>query len=170
MSMYSASIPQMSKLLTGMSSWLDKAVAHATAKKLDPNVFASERLIADMYPLARQVQSAADAAKFAGARLSGKEAPKNPDTETTIDELKARIASTVAFLATVTEADFKDADKRIVPLSFMPGKGLKAADYLNEMAMPNFYFHLTTAYNILRRNGVDIGKMDFMVSMNLIDV
>ena len=168
--MYSASIPQMSKLLTGMSSWLDKAVAHATAKKLDPNVFASERLIADMYPLARQVQSAADAAKFAGARLSGKEAPKNPDTETTIDELKARIASTVAFLATVTEADFKDADKRIVPLSFMPGKGLKAADYLNEMAMPNFYFHLTTAYNILRRNGVDIGKMDFMVSMNLIDV
>ena len=170
MSMYTASIPQMSKLLTAMNGWLDKAVAHATAKKLDPNVFASERLIADMYPLARQVQSACDSAKFIGARLSGKEAPKNPDTETTIDELKARIASTLAFLSTVTEADFKDADKRIVPLSFMPGKGLKAADYLNELQLPNFYFHLTTAYNILRRNGVDIGKTDYMGRLNLIDV
>ncbi len=170
MSLYEVSVPQFTKMLRQLETWLDKGVAHATAKKFEPANLLAARLAPDMYPLTRQIQAACDAAKFAGARLTGKEPPKNPDTETTIDELRARIHSTIAFLGTLTAKDFDGAEKRMVPLSFMPGKGLHGADYLVEMALPNFYFHLTTAYAILRHNGVDVGKIDYVGGLTLQDV
>lgn len=170
MSLYEISVPQFAKMLRNLDKWIDKAVAHAEAKKFDVNQLLNARLVADQYHFTRQVQAACDAAKFAAARLSGKEAPKNPDTEQTVDELRARIRSTLAFLETVTAKDFEGAEQRVVPLSFMPGKGLAGKDYLFEMATPNFYFHITTAYSILRKNGVDVGKSDYIGSLNLRDV
>lgn len=170
MSLYEQSVPQLKKMLTNLSVWMDTAAAHADKKKFDVNVLASARLAPDQYPLTRQIQSCCDAAKFAAARVGAKEPPKNPDTETTFDELRARIKSTIAFLDTVKSSDFEKAESRTVPLTFMEGKGLIAADYLNELALPNFYFHLVTAYSILRHNGVDIGKMVFIGSINLKDL
>ena len=133
------------------------------------NVLASARLAPDQYPLTRQVQSSCDSAKFAAARLSGKEAPKHPDTETTVDELRARIKSCIAFLDTVSAADFKGAETKDVALPFLEGKLIKGADYVNQMALPNFYFHVTHAYAILRHNGVELGKMQFIGHMNVFD-
>jgi len=170
MSLYEASIPQFKKMLTNLDKWIEKAVAHAKAKAFDPNVFVTSRLAPDQYPFVRQVQSACDSAKFPAARIAAKEPPKHPDTEQTIEELRARIATVLAYLDTFKPADFEGAEKRIVPLSFMPGKGLAASDYLFEMALPNFYFHVTTAYAILRHNGVDVGKQDYIGSLNLKDV
>jgi hypothetical protein len=170
MSLYVSSVPQLTKMLRQLEKWLDKGVEYATAKKFEPAVLLQARLAPDMYPLTRQIQAACDAAKFAGARLSGREAPKNPDTETTVEELRTRIQSTVAFLETIGAKDFEGAEKRMVPLSFMPGKGMFGADYLVEMALPNFYFHLTTAYAILRNNGVDVGKIDFIGGITLQDL
>lgn len=170
MSLYQASVPQFKKMLNNLDKWLDAAVAYATKKSFEPSVLLTSRLAPDQYALTRQIQACCDAAKFAAARLTGKEPPKNPDTETTLDELRARIRSTLEFLDTVTEADFADTKGRVIELPFMPGKALTAADYLNEMALPNFYFHVTTAFAILRHNGVDIGKMAFIGSLNLRDV
>lgn len=169
MSLYEASIPQLKKMLNNADKWLDAAVAHAAKKSFDPAVLLTARLAPDQYPLTRQIQAFCDAAKFAAARLTGKEAPKHPDTETTLDELHARIRAVVAYLDTFTAEDFVGSKDRKVELSFMPGKVLSAADYLNEMALPNFYFHATTAYAILRHNGVPVGKMDFIGSLNLQD-
>jgi hypothetical protein len=123
-----------------------------------------------MFPLVGQIQSACDGAKFVAARLSGKEAPKHPDTEQTLDEIRARIRSVLDYLSGFKESDFEGADERLVPLGFMPGKGLRAADYLHEMALPNTYFHLTTAYGILRHAGVELGKMDFLGGANFKDL
>lgn len=169
MSLYQATVPQLAKMLRNLDKWIDAAVAYADKKKFDPNVFVTARLAPDQYPFARQVQAACDAAKFGVARLTGKEPPKHPDTEQTIDELRARIRSVVEYLGTYTEADFAGASERLVALPFREGKALAAGDYLNEMALPNFYFHLVTAYAILRHNGVDIGKTDYIGSLALRD-
>jgi uncharacterized protein len=169
MSLYQASVPQLKKMLNNLDKWLDAAVAHAAKKSFEPSVLLNARLAPDQYPLTRQIQACCDGAKFTAARLTGKEAPKHPDTETTLDELRARIRSVVEYLDTFTEADFAGAKERMVTLPFMPGKALTAADYLNEMSLPNFYFHATTAFAILRHNGVDIGKMAFLGSLNLRD-
>ena len=147
----------MKKLLNQLDAWLIAGEAHAKKKSFDPSVLVAARLAPDQYPLVRQVQSACDAAKSAVARLTGKEPPSHPDTEKTMDELHARIRTCVAYLDTFTAADFVGADKRVVTLPFLEGKTLLAGDYLNELALPNFYFHLTTAYAILRHNGVDTG-------------
>jgi len=165
MSMYTATIPQLTKVVGSFERWLDKAEAHAAEKKFDANGLLLARLAPDQFPLAKQIQAACDAAKFAGARLTGKTAPAHPDTETTIPELRARIQSVVAFLGTITAEDFEGAADRTVTLSFAPGMGMSGADYLNEMALPNFYFHATTAYAILRHNGVPLGKMDFLTAI-----
>ena len=171
MSMYSASVPQLTKMLRNLERWLDKAETHATAKSFDPNTLLGARLAPDMYPLVRQIQSACDTAKFVAARLSGKDAPKNPDTETTVAELRERIHATVAFLETVTEADFEGAAERLVAVSYLPpNKRFKGSVYLNEVALPNFYFHATMAYAIVRHNGVDVGKMDYIGDIALVDV
>jgi hypothetical protein len=169
MSLYEASVPQLKKMLNNADKWLEAAVEHAKSKSFDPNILASSRLAPDQYPLTGQIQSIADNAKFCAARLTGKEAPKHPDTETTIDELRARLRSVVEYLDTFTEADFADSKDRTVELSFMPGKVLTTADYLNEMALPNFYFHASMAYAILRHNGVPLGKPIYIGSLNLRD-
>jgi hypothetical protein len=164
------SITQYKKMLANLDGWLRKAEAHATAKKFDVNTLLTARLAPDMYPLVRQVQSACDNAKFAGARLSGKEPPKHPDTEQTFDELHARIASASEWLGGFKEADFDGADARVVKLPWLEGKGVLGKDYLREMATPNFYFHLVTAYAILRHNGVDLGKTEYIGEMTLRDL
>lgn len=165
MSLYQASVPPMKKMLGNLGRWLDAASKHATDKGFDPNVFASSRLAPDQYPLTRQVQSCCDAAKFTASRLSGRDAPSHPDTEQTLDDLKARVKTVVEHLGSLDPADFEGAKSRRVALPFLADQYVTGADYLHEMALPNFYFHLTTAYAILRHNGVNLGKRDFIGSL-----
>jgi len=162
-SMYQASAPRFANTLRNLSAILDKAQAHAEAKKLDPVVLGSLRLIADMFPLSRQVQIACDTAKGALARLAGTEIPKHEDTEQTIPELKARVAKTLDFVASVPAAKVDGSEAREVVMK-MRGQDVKftGTQYLFGHALPNFYFHVTTAYNILRANGVEIGKRDYI--------
>jgi hypothetical protein len=162
-SMYQASAPRFVHMLRNLSAILDKAEAYAEAKKLDPAVPGGLRLIADMFPLARQVQIACDTAKGAVARLAGVEIPKHEDTEKTIPELKARIAKTLDFIESVGAAKIDGSEEREVVLK-MRGQDVKLAGlhYLLAQAWPNFYFHVTTAYNILRANGVELGKRDYI--------
>jgi uncharacterized protein len=162
-SMYQASAPRFAHALRNLSAILDKAQAHAEAKKLDPAVIGGLRLIADMFAFSRQVQIVCDTAKGAVARLAGVEIPKHEDTEQTLPELKARIAKTLDFIESVPAAKIDGSEEREVVLK-MRGQDVKLAglQYLLAQAYPNFYFHLTTAYNILRANGVELGKRDFI--------
>jgi uncharacterized protein len=153
---------EMKKLLRGLDGWIDKAVAHAQAKKFDPNVLAQARLAPDMFSFVRQVQATCDQAKFAASRVAGKEPPSHPDTEQTLDDCKKRIATVVAYLDSFSEKDFENVADRTVTRPQWEGKSLTALHYFVEHAQPNFYFHLTTAYAILRHNGVDVGKRDFI--------
>ena len=161
--MYQASAPRFANTLKNLSAILDKAKAHAEAKKIDEQVLTSMRLFPDMFALARQVQIACDSAKGAVARLAGVEIPKHEDTEKTFDELKARIAKTIAFIDGVKAAQVDGSEDKEIVLKLrgkdVPFKGLQ---YLLGFAWPNFYFHATTAYNILRHNGVEVGKQDFI--------
>jgi uncharacterized protein len=162
-SMYQASAPRFANTLRNLSSILDKAQAHCEAKKIEPTALTGMRLIADMFPLARQVQIACDTAKGAVARLAGAEIPKHEDTEQTLAELKQRIAKTVDFILSVKPDLIDGSDDRQVQLKL--GRGdvtFTGLQYLLGHAYPNFYFHVTTAYDILRANGVDIGKRDFI--------
>jgi hypothetical protein len=162
-SMYQASAPRFANTLKNLSAILDKAKAHAEAKKIDETVLTSSRLYPDMFALARQVQIACDSAKGAVARLAGVEIPKHEDTEKTFDELKERIAKTLAFIATVKPAQIDGSEEKEIVLKLrgkdVPFKGLQ---YLMGFAWPNFYFHTVTAYDILRHNGIEIGKQDFI--------
>jgi hypothetical protein len=162
-SMYQASAPRFANALGNLSAILDKAQAHAEAKKIDPAVLGGLRLIADMFPLARQVQVACDTAKGAVARLAGVEIPKYDDTEQTLPELKARIAKTLDFVRSIPAARIDGTEEREVVMK-MRGQDVRftGLQYLFGHAWPNFYFHLTTAYNILRANGVELGKRDFI--------
>ena len=156
-------VPFFVHSLTALSKILDKAEAHAEAKKIKPEVIPQLRLIADMLPFWRQITIATDHAKGAAARLSGVENPSFPDTETTLPELKERIAKTIAFLQTVPDAAFAGAEAKTITVKAGPRElTFPAVQYLNGYAIPNFYFHMTTAYNILRSNGVEIGKVDFL--------
>ena len=156
---------EMKKLLRNLDSCIDKAVAYAQAKKFDPNVLLQTRLAPDMFPFVRQIQSTCDSAKFAVARAAGKDAPSHPDTEQTIDEVKQRIATVIAYLDTFTAKDFDGAEERVVTTPRWEGKSMTALNYFIEHAQPNFYFHYTTAYALLRHNGVDVGKRDFLGQM-----
>jgi hypothetical protein len=158
---------EMKKMLRNADGWLGKATAHAAAKKYDTSVLIQTRLTPDMFPFARQIQSACDTAKFAAARVAGKEAPSHPDTETTFAELSARIGKVVEYLETFTEVDFADVGSRTVSLPRWEGKSMTAIDYFVEHALPNFFFHITTAYAILRQVGVDVGKRDFLGPISL---
>ena len=171
MSIYEITIPQFKKMLGCMNNWLDAAVAFAQQKNgFDPNTLLAARLAPDQYPFARQVQVVCDSAKSAAALLAGREPPKHPDTEKTIDELRARIRTCLAYLETFTPKDFEGAGTRGIKLHFFPpGKVISGNDYLVEMALPNFYFHLTTVYAILRHNGVNLGKRDFIGSLTYRD-
>lgn len=163
MSMSNASIPVFEVGLNALSALLDKAEAYAKAKSIDPTVLLNARLFPDMFAFTRQVQSACDQAKNGAARLAGIDPPSYEDHEKTIAELKARIAKTVAFVKTLDKKKIDDSADREITLPLGPNKGyMKGADYLNHFAVPNFYFHVTTAYNILRHCGVEIGKRDFL--------
>jgi hypothetical protein len=156
-------------MLKNVESWLDKAEEHAGAKKFDVGVLMTSRLAPDMKPLIYQVQSASDYVKGAAAWLSGQKPPKHEDNEQTIDEVRARIRKTVAFAESVTEVEYAGAAERKVSLSWAPGKVLGGEDYLLQMTIPNVYFHIAMAFAILRHNGVDIGKMDFLGPINWIE-
>ncbi|MGA3120737.1 MAG: DUF1993 domain-containing protein [Polyangiaceae bacterium] len=161
------SIRQMNKLLGQLDTWLVKATEYAQKKSFDVNTLLVFRLAPDQYPFVRQVQLSCDHAKFAPARLTGKEAPKHPDDEQTIESLRSRIQSVRTWLDGFSAADLAGAEKRVVTLPRWEGKGLTGEDYLLEYAMPNFYFHVTHAYAILRHNGVDLGKKDYVGQLSL---
>jgi hypothetical protein len=162
-SMYQASVPVLVRMLKNLGAILDKAKAHAEARKVGANVLPASRLIADMFPLSRQVQIASDHAKSAVARLAGVENPKFEDNEQTIEELQARIAKTVAFVEKFTAEEIDGSEEREIVVVMSSGeRRFKGMQYLLGFAMPNFYFHLVTAYGILRQNGVEIGKRDFL--------
>src|SRR6201987_16983 len=167
--MYYQVIAQCTQGLKNLEICLDKAERYAAAKKFDVGVLLSSRLAPDMKPFIYQVQSACDYVKGAAAWLSGQTPPKHEDNEQTIDEVRARIRKTVAFAESVTEAQDAGAAERKVSLSWAPGKVLGGEDYLLQMTTPNFYFHIAMAYAILRHNGVDIGKMDFLGPINWIE-
>jgi hypothetical protein len=163
--MSQASQPVFQQMLKALSANLEKAAAHATAKKIDPSVLVNARLAPDMFPLSRQVQIATDHAKGASARLSGRENPKYEDTEKTIDELKARIAKTLDFVSSVPAAEIDGSEEKDITLTIGgQQRTLKGQRYLLHNALPNFFFHVTTAYDILRHNGVEVGKRDYMGS------
>jgi hypothetical protein len=163
MNMYDASVPVFAHFLRSLSVILKKAETHCAARKIDPAVILTARLFPDMFPFTRQVQIASDAAKGAGARLAGIAVPSWPDEEKSFDELQARIARTMEFLAGLKKEQFEGAENREVALK-AGGRELnfKGFAYLETWAKPNFYFHVTTAYAILRHNGIELGKPDFL--------
>ena len=162
-SMYEASAPRFVNILNNLAVLLDKAQAHCEARKIDPLVLTSYRLYPDMLPFTRQITIACDNAKGAVARLAGVEIPKHEDTEKTFEELKARIAKTVAFIQTIRPAQVDGSEEKDIVLKLrareVPYKGMQ---YLLGFAIPNFYFHVVTAYAILRHNGVELGKSDYI--------
>jgi hypothetical protein len=165
---YSAIVLQATQALKNVEVWLDKAEQHAVAKNFDVGVLMSSRIAPDMKDFTYQVQSACDYVKAAAAWLSGQTPPRHADTEHTVDELRARIRKTVAFAESVGEAQYVGAGDRKVSISWGHGKVIGGEDYVLQVSIPNVYFHLTTAYAILRHNGVDIGKMDFLGPINWI--
>jgi uncharacterized protein len=162
-SMYQASVPMFIRMLNNLAAVLDKGAAHAEAKKIDPSVLINARLYPDMLPLARQVQIAGDGAKGAAARLAGLEPPKYEDTETSFSDLKGRIQKTISYLNTLKPEQIDGSEERAVtiPIRGQPVT-FQGLPYLLNHAVPNLYFHVTTAYDILRHNGVEIGKADFL--------
>ncbi len=163
LSMYDATIPPLKLTLSNLAHILKKGEAHAETKGIEPAVFFNARLFPDMFPLSRQVQIATDMSKGAAARLAGIEIPKYEDDETTFADLQARIAKTLAFIDSVTPAQFEGAEKRNIELMVRKHKmEFSGQDYLLKWVMPNVYFHVTTAYDILRHNGVELGKPDFL--------
>ncbi len=162
LSMYPASIPVFVRMLGNLSNILDKAEAHAGAKKIDPAIFVNGRLSPDMFPLSRQVQIATDVVKGCAARLAGIEVPCYEDNEATFSELQARIAKTKAFIESVTQTQLNSSEDLAITLKF-GSKELHflGQAYLLDFVLPNFYFHVTTTYAILRHYGVEVGKTDY---------
>ena len=163
LSMYAATVPALRLMLKNLSAVMAKAEAHCEARKIDPNALLAARLYPDMLPFTAQVQIATDNAKGAAARLAAVEIPMFEDNEKTFPELQARLDKTIAFLDTLTEAQFEGAAERDITLQLRDRKmEFKGADYLVTWAQPNFYFHVTTAYALLRHGGVEIGKKDYL--------
>jgi hypothetical protein len=150
------------KTLENLEKWMDKAGEYAKARSFEVDVLAQARLAPDQFTFVQQVQAACDQAKYAAAYLGGKPAPSHPDTEKTFAELRERIRKCTGFVATVSEKDLAGAEERKVAPPWMQGRWLRGRDYLVELAVPNFFFHVTTAYAILRHNGVPLGKMDYI--------
>jgi hypothetical protein len=152
----------MKKMLGQLDRWLEMAETHAKQKSFDPNLYLGFRLAPDQFAFARQVQIACDTAKLAASRLTGKEAPTQADTEQTLDELRARVQWVINYLDGLSAKDFEGAATVTVTQPRWEGKTMTGADYFLEHAVPNFFFHLTTAYAILRHNGVNLGKRDYL--------
>jgi hypothetical protein len=160
--LYDQTVPQFVKTLQNLLGLIDKGVKYAEVKKFEFDVLLNSRLAPDQFSFIRQVQIACDTAKLCAARLTGKEAPVNDDTEKTLSEVKARIEQTIRFLRSLTKDDFKGAEEKRVTQPRWEGKFLTGVNYVNHHSIPNFYFHITTAYSILRHNGVDVGKKDYL--------
>jgi hypothetical protein len=164
MSFYDATVPAFLQILGSLSGLLTKAEAHCKAKNIQPEVLLGARLYPDMFTLTRQIQTACDFAAKSCARLTNSEVPSTPDTEKSFDELKARLAKTIDYVKSFKPAQFDGADSREITFPVGPSKTLtlKGQQFLNAFAFPNFYFHAATAHGILRHNGVEIGKRDFL--------
>ncbi len=165
--LYQFTVPTFQKTLTALNAILAKAQQHVTEKNLDEAMLLDARLAPDMFPLMKQIQIACDNAKGAVARLSGNEVPSHPDEEKTLTELRARIAKTLEYIATIPESAFADAETRHITLPYFPGKFLTGLDYAREYVLPNFFFHTVTAYALLRKEGVTIGKIDYLGGLPL---
>jgi hypothetical protein len=165
--MYYETLGQMKKMLRQLDKWLEAAAAFAKTKSFEPDLFLGFRLAPDQFALARQVQTACDTAKVATSRLTGKEAPTHPDTEKTLDDLRARVSSVLVYLDGVSAKDFEGAATRVVTQPRWEGKVMTGADYFLEHAVPNFFFHITHVYAILRHNGVNVGKRDYLGALSL---
>ncbi len=163
---YFATFTQFSKMLMNLSAMLDKAALFATEKKFDVEVLFNSRLAPDQFNFIRQVQICCDVAKFSASSLANKEIPQHPDTEKTLPELKARLEKVVNYLGSFKESDFANAGEKKVSHPRWEGKYLMGEEYFIQHALPNFYFHLTTAYSILRHNGVNLGKKDYLGAFN----
>lgn len=164
--MYFETFAQMKKQLRQMETWFTAAETYATEKKFDPSVLISMRLAPDQFPLARQVQIACDTLKLGASRLTGKEAPSHADTEQTFADLRGRIQSTLAYLDGFSASDFADSATRLVTQPRWEGKVMSGHDYFLEHVVPNFFFHTTHVYAILRHNGVSVGKRDYLGALS----
>ena len=160
--MYTETFSQFKKQLGQLDKWLGTATEYAKSKNFDPDVFVTLRLAPDQFPLARQVQIACDTVKLGAGFLTGKQMPAQEDNEKTLAELQARVRSTIALLDSLTAKDFEGAATRVVSQPRWKGEWMTGADYFIEHTIPNFYFHLTTTYALLRHNGVELGKADFL--------
>ena len=162
-SMYQSSLPVFVRMLHNLAGILEKGAAYAESKEIDPAVLVNARLYPDMFPLARQVQIATDIVKGCGARLSGQEPPKYEDNETGFPELNERVRKTIAFLETFKPDQIDGTENKQITLNMRSGSlTFDGLDYLTGFVIPNFYFHVATTYNILRHNGVELGKADFI--------
>ena len=163
-SMHAMSVDVLSNILGNLSWLLEKGEAFATAKKIDPSVLLASRLAPDMFPLTRQVQVACDIAKNSVSRLAGQEPPRFEDNETTFEQLRARIARTIAFMKGLPAKDFENSETREIKVPAGPDRTLefKGLNFVQSWAIPHVFFHVTTAYNILRHNGIEIGKRDYL--------
>ncbi len=159
---YELTIPQFQKTLRNLSHFLDKAVQLSETKKFEVDVLLNSRLAPDQFNFIRQVQIACDTAKLSASRLTGKEAPAHEDNEKSLQDVKARIEKVVSYLATFKAEDFKECETKKITQPRWEGKYLSGKDFAIHHAIPNFYFHVTTAYSILRHNGVEIGKKDYL--------
>ena len=164
MNLYDLCIPQFKKSLGNLDRWIELGVASADRRKFDPNVLVNARLAPDMFPFARQIGSSCDTAKFTPARITGKDAPKHADNEQTVAELRARIKDVIAYLDGYRAADFEGLEGKVISPPSLRGKSVVVRDYVIEMQLPNFYFHVCMAYAILRQNGVELGKKDYLGS------
>jgi hypothetical protein len=162
--MYSASVPVFVRMLTNMLAWLDKAEAHAKARKFDPNNFLAMRLTPDMLPFARQIQIATDQVKGCTARLTGVEPPKWADDEQTLDALRARVRKAIDYAQSIPATKFDGSDAREIELPVGPNQTMKFSGemFLKSFSLPNFFFHMTMTYALLRQGGVELGKMDYL--------
>jgi uncharacterized protein len=162
-SMHSASVPVFERMLGNMNNWLDKAEAHAAAKKFEPSVYLGLRLAPDMLAFTTQIQIACDAAKFCMSRLSGVDAPKFEDNEVSLADLRARITKTIAYLRSVPADAINGTDAKDISVPRRAGAiVMKGENYLKQFALPNFFFHVTTVYALLRHSGVELGKADYL--------
>lgn len=167
-SVHALTVEQFSTTLTAFKGILQKGQDFCEAKKIDFSVLAQTRLAPDQFPLAKQIQIACDSAKFAVARLAGVQAPKHEDNESSFQDFQKRIESTLEFINTVSPSQFANYKQAVVRFPWYPGKHLTGGDYLIQHALPNFYFHVTTAYSILRSSGVELGKADYLGRQNWI--
>jgi hypothetical protein len=165
--MYLETFAEFRKLLANIEHWLDAAVAHGKAKSFEANTLLQSRLAPDQFPLIRQIQVACDTAKIGASLLTGKDAPKHDDNEVTVDDVRARLKSVISNLSTYTAADFAKSSTQTISRPRWEGKTMTGINFFTEHVVPNFYFHVATAYAILRHNGVSIGKKDYLGELTM---